>query len=331
MLEVIPGIFHLPLPIPNPGLDHVNTYLVQADGDFLLIDTGWDTPEVFGSLKSQLTEIGVSFEDISRIVITHIHVDHYGLAGRLKQLSRAEIAFHYMEKDFVKSRYGDMDGLLHQISQWLHINGVPGDELLQLKTASVAMRKLATPTLPDVTLRGGEVIDFGSFSFHVLWTPGHAPGHISLYEPQRKVLISGDYILPAITPNIGLHPQNSGNPLNDYLNSLNTIKQLEVDLILPGHEQPFTGLKQRIEQLIQHHDERNSEILMALDAKVKTAYQIATGITWMRDVGGAGWDDLGAWDKRMAVHETLSHLEAMRTTGKIDKFVRDDIIYFRLA
>ena len=98
MNEVIPGIFHLPLPIPNPGLDHVNTYLVRADGEFLLIDTGWDTPEVFDSLKGQLTEIGVSFEDISRIVVTHIHVDHYGLAGRLKQLSQAEIALHYVEK-----------------------------------------------------------------------------------------------------------------------------------------------------------------------------------------------------------------------------------------
>ncbi len=329
MNEVIPGIFHLPLPIPNPGLDHVNSYLVRADSELLLVDTGWDTPEVFDSLKAQLDEIGARFEDISQIVITHVHVDHYGLAGRLKQLSQAKISLHYVEKDFIESRYMNMDNLLHQIAEWLRINGVPADELADLQTASMALRKLAIPTMPDVTLRGGETINFGSFTFRVLWTPGHSPGHISLYEPQRKVLISGDYILPTITPNIGLHPQSSANPLDDYLNSLNTTKELEVSLILPGHEHPFTGLRPRIEELIHHHGERNSEVLGALNAEAKTGYQIASGITWLRDVGGANWHNLGAWDKRMAVHETLSHLEAMRAVGKVDRFVRGDIRYYQ--
>ncbi len=329
MIEVIPGIYQLPVPIPDNPLGYTNTYLVRGDNECLLVDTGWNTPEAFDSLKQQLAEIGVNIEDISQIVITHIHPDHYGLAGRLKQLSRAKIALHHLDKDFIESRYINMDNLLHQIAQWLHINGVPADELSQLRAASMGMMKFVTPTSPDVTLRGEETITVGSFSFQVLWTPGHSPGHISLYEPQRKVLISGDHILPNITPNIGLHPQSSPNPLNDYLNSLNTMKQLEVSLILPGHENPFTGLQQRIEQLIQHHEERNSEIVTTLNATPKTAYQIATGITWMRDVNGVGWDKLGPWDKRMAVLETLSHLEAMRANQRLDKFVQDDIIYYR--
>ncbi len=330
MIEVIPGIFHLPLPIPSPVLDHINTYLVRGDGEYLLIDTGWNTREAFDSLEEQLAEIKVSFGDITQIVITHVHPDHYGLAGRLKQLSRAKLALHYLEKDFIESRYINMDELLAQLAEWLHINGVPADELSALGIASVEMAKFVTPILPDVTLHGGETITLGSFSFHVLWTPGHSPGHISLYEPQQKVLLSGDHILPNITPNIGLHPQSSPNPLNDYLNSLNAIKRLEVSLVLPGHEQPFTNLEQRIEQLVQHHGERNSEILRVLNAKPKTAYHIATEITWMRDIDGASWDDLASWDKRMAVLETLSHLEAMRADEKLEKFARDDIIYYRI-
>lgn len=329
MNEVISGIYHLPLPIPNTGLAHINTYLIRGDSEYLLIDTGWNTTEAFDSLQEQLAEIGVNFEDISQIIITHIHPDHYGLAGRLKQLSQATITMHHREKDFIESRYINMAGLLTRLAQWLRVNGVPADDLFQMQTASVDITKFVTPTLPDITLHGGETITHGSFSFQVLWTPGHSPGHICLYEPQRKVLLAGDHILPTITPNIGLNPQSSPDPLNDYLNSLNSMKQLETELILPGHEQPFTGLKQRIEQIIQHHGERNSEILGILNATAKTAYQIANKITWLRDTGGISWNDLGLWDKRMAVMETLAHLEAMRTDGKLDKLVRDDIIYYQ--
>ena len=328
MFEVIPGIFRLVLPLPYPALDHINSYLVRGDSECLLIDTGWNTKEAFDSLQEQLAEIGVDFEDISQIIMTHVHPDHYGLAGRLKQLSQATIALHYLEKDFIESRYINMDELLTQLAHWLCINGVPAEELSDLQSASVEMAKFVTPILPDIILRGGEIITLGSFSFQVLWTPGHSSGHISLFEPERKVLISGDHILPNITPNIGLHPQSSPNPLKDYLNSLNAIKQLGISLILPGHEHPFDNLRQRIEQLIRHHQERNSEILEVLSSAPKTAYQVATEITWGREIH-VGWNNLGSWDRRMAVMETLAHLEAMRANGKLDKFVKDDIIYYR--
>jgi glyoxylase-like metal-dependent hydrolase (beta-lactamase superfamily II) len=327
--EVVPGIYHLPLPIPAPSPDHVNAYLVRDDNECLLIDTGWDTKEAFDSLKAQLTEIGISFEDISQIVVTHIHPDHYGLAGRLKQLSQARIAMHYLEKDFIKSRYINMDRLVRQLGGLLQANGVPSREAAQLSTASVRMTRFVTPTLPDITLRGGEIVSSGSFNFHVLWTPGHSPGHISLYEPQRKVLVSGDHILPDITPNIALHPQSGPNPLSDYLSSLDAIKQLEVSLVLPGHGQPFTGAKQRIGQLIRHHGQRKSEILKALDATSKTAYQIATNMTWKQDADSPSWSNLGPWGKRMAVLETLSHLEAMRIGEKLDKLTQDGTIYYQ--
>ena len=331
MNEVIPGVYQLQLPLPNPALEYVNTYLVRGDNKCLLIDTGWNTKQAFDSLKKQLDEIGIDFQNISEIVITHIHPDHYGLAGRLKSLSNAQLYLHELEKDFIKSRYVNMDELLQQLEQWLQVNGVPASELSELQTASVQMKKFVDPVPPDITLHGDETISIGSFSFKVLWTPGHSPGHISLYEPTQKILISGDHILPTITPNIGLHPQSSVNPLGDYLNSLNGLKQLEVNLILPGHEKPFSGLQQRIEELLCHHNQRNSEILETIKAKPKTAYQIATEITWMADINGVGWQKLAPWDKRMAVLETLAHLESMRFGDKLDKFSRDGTIYYQLT
>ena len=291
MTEVIPGIYQLQLPLPNIYLEHINAYLVRGDNECLLIDTGWDMKEAFDSLKKQLDEIGVDFKDISQIVTTHVHPDHYGLAGRLKQLSNAKLIMHLIERDFIEPRYVSMDNLLQQVARWLHINGVPVNELFQLQTASVGMIKFVEPALPDVILRGGETISISPFNFEVLWTPGHAPGHICLYDSAKQVLISGDHILPTISPHIGLHPQSSSNPLDDYLNSLNALRQLDVNLILPGHENPFTGLKERIEELIHHHKQRNLEILETITAKAKTGYQVATEIIWMPATGGVSWQD----------------------------------------
>jgi glyoxylase-like metal-dependent hydrolase (beta-lactamase superfamily II) len=330
MTEVEPGTRIHRLQLPMPQLDYVNSYLVEGDKDngHLLIDTGWDTEEAFDSLKEQLAEIGINPEDISQIVVTHVHPDHYGLAGKLKRLYNAQLALHNLEKDFIESRYINMDELLQQMEHLLQANGTPSDESTELQRASLPLIKFVTPVLPDVTLHGNETIDTGYFSLKVLWTPGHAWGHVCLYEPDRKILFSGDHVLPAITPHIGLHPQTSTNPLGDYLDSLNKLKQLEVKLALPGHGQPFTTFKPRIEEIIQHHQQRNSEILSALKASPKTAYQIATEITWMHYASGAGWDKLSPWNKRMAVLETLAHLEAMRIMGKLAKSTGDNTIYY---
>jgi glyoxylase-like metal-dependent hydrolase (beta-lactamase superfamily II) len=331
MKEVIPGIFQLSLPLPNLTLDHINTYLIRGDSQCLLVDTGWNTPELFDSLKEQLAEIGVQFADISQIVVTHVHADHYGMAGRLKQLSPAKIALHQIEMDLIESRYIAMEALLGQLAEWLDVNGVPDALLPELGNASLEMVQFVVPTMPDIVLHGGETIALDSFNFQVLWTPGHSPGHICLYEPQRNVLISGDHVLPRITPNIGMNPQSGPNPLGDFLNSLQTVKKLGVDLVLPGHEQPFANLNRRIGQLVRHHRERNSQILRTLDAGPKTAYQIARELTWGGDAGGMQWDSMDAWDKRMAVMETLAHLEEMRAEGRLDKFVRGENIHYQTS
>ena len=329
MTEVIPGIHQLKLPMPQGPLKYINAYLVQGDNGYLLVDTGWNTDETLDSLKKQLAEIGINIKDISQIVLTHIHPDHYGLVGKLKQLSRAEIALHHLEKDLIESRYINTDNLLQQTSQLLHANGVPPAESSELQTASMGMIKFIAPTLPDVTFRGDETISTGIFTFQILWTPGHSPGHICLYEPTKKALLSGDHILPTISPHIGLHPQSSDNPLGDYINSLNTVKQLDVKLILPGHEDPFTELAARVEKLIQHHKQRNSKILALLGAKPKTAYQISAGMTWLSDIDGVSWQNLSSWNKRLAISETMAHLESMRIGGKVDRFFQNGTIYYQ--
>ncbi len=329
MTEIIPGIFQLQIPIPNNPLGYTNVYLVQRNSEYLLIDLGVNTKEAFDSLERGLSEIGVSFEDIAQIVVTHSHRDHYGLSGRVKQLSHAKILMHYLEKDLINSRYLNLDETLRLFKQWLHVNGVPANELPTRRPVSIGRQGFAGYTLPDTTLRGGETISNGVFNLQVLWTPGHSPGHICLYEPTQKILFSGDHVLPVITPHVSLQAQSEDNPLVDFLNSLNIVKQLEANLVLPAHEQTFTNLQTRIEEIIRHHQQRNAEILEALKAEPKTAYQISTEITWMPAFGGARFQDLALWNKRMAVMETLAHLKAMEIDGKVSTFLRDKIIYYQ--
>jgi len=329
--EIIPGVYQIKTPLPSKDIlfGYVNAYAVRGESRYLLIDTGLNTEEAFNSLEKQLADIDIGTEDISQIVVTHIHPDHYGLAGRLKQISGAKIATHHLEKKLIDSRYVHMDALLRQVVSWLHINGVPDEILPELQAASVGMAKFVVPAMPETILYGGETISNGLFSFEVLWTAGHSPGHISLYEPNKKILISGDHILPTITPNIGLHPQSGDNPLDDYLNALNEIKKLDAKIVLPGHENPFTGLKSRIDELFQHHSQRKSEILNSIRSEHKTACRIAAEIPWMLDMGGAKWKDLTPRDKRLAVLEAIAHLESLRVEGKIGKFSSDGIIYYQ--
>jgi len=327
MTEVTPGIYWIKLPIDAVGgPTHVNVYLVRGDNGYLLVDTGWNTDSSFGTMHNSLLKKGVGFEEIGQILVTHVHPDHYGMAGRIKKLSGATIAMHPIEKDFIEPRYVRMEELLYQTDRMLVDNGVPHDEMVKLRDATVGLEHYIVPTPPDITLRDGATVTTGEFTFRVIWTPGHSSGHICLYEAEKKVLLSGDHILPKITPNISVHPQSIENPLGRYIKSLKELRHLDVELILPGHDQPFTGLQSRIDEIIRHHEQRNREILAVMGDKSRTTYQIACEIIWGT---GSRWHDLPDFHKRMAVFETLAHLEMMANDSLINRLPGKGMIYYR--
>ena len=329
MNEILPGIYQLQIPIPDNPLGHTNVYLVKGADRHLLIDAGYGNMEALQALNDQLTEIGVDLRDISQIIATHAHFDHYGLADRLRQLSRAKIALHYLDKDLLTPKHTSMEEFLRQTERWFHINGVPSGEFTTSPTAFGKTGNFPAPTLPDIDLLNGEEIGIANYTFRVIWTPGHSPGHICLYEPNHKLLFAGDHVLPVITPNVSLQPQSSANPLGDFINSLKKVKQLEVNLVLPAHEHIFTDLSTRVDEIIVHHEQRNSEVLEAIGSGQKTAYQISQHIIWMPELGGVHYRDMALMDKRLAIAETLSHLEAMRVDGRVVQVSQDSIIYYR--
>jgi glyoxylase-like metal-dependent hydrolase (beta-lactamase superfamily II) len=328
MSEIYPGIYWIKMPISlaDVDLDHINVYLVRDGDSYLLIDTGWNTDDSMKALKNGLADIGADIREISRIVVTHVHPDHYGMAGRIKKLSGASLSMHDIEKGFISSRYIDMNELLHQTGSLLRACGVPDALTASLRDASVDLRQYIEPVFPDATLHHGETISAGPFTFTVIWTPGHSSGHICLYEPEKKVLFSGDHILLTITPNVSVNPQSIENPLGRYIQSLGEMKRLDVDLVLPGHDAPFSGLGPRIEEIIRHHAERNQEILRALDTRAGTTYELASAITWG---DRARFSDLPDFHKRMAVFETLAHVDMMAAERRLDRYTRNGIMYYR--
>ncbi len=314
MTKIKPGIFQLQIPIPHNPLHCTNDYLLKGSDGYLLIDTGVDTDEALAAMKAQIAEVGVDLKDISQIVVTHAHGDHYGLIARLKELTPARVLLHSLDAQHI-GNHKNTEERLHEMEQWLHTNGAP-DELMPLFMQR--MKSWSFPA-PDVILQGNETISNGVVNLQVIWTPGHSPGHICLYEPVQKILFCGDHVLPVITPNISFWPGISVNPLGDFIDSLQKVKLMDVALVLPAHERTFTDLPARVKEILAHHELRNSEIIATINKEPKTAYQIASEITWMPELGGTRFPNLTPWDRRMAMSETLAHLEAMRVKGRLSQ------------
>lgn len=331
MIEIIPGIYQIDLPAPVPGsqLIDVNAYLIRGEGEWMLVDTGWNTRYTFSILQNRLGQIGARLEDITLVVITHFHPDHYGLVGKLKQVSPAKVAMHQIEVDLINSRYLSMDQLLSETAAALKLHGVPEDELPLLQNASLEVRKYVSPFTPEVVLNGGETIAHGEFAFQVVWTPGHSPGHICLYEPRCRLLLSGDHMLPTIFPNVGLHPQSGPDPLGDYRRSLQSVEKLDVDLVLPAHEYPFTLMKRRVGELLAHLDQRRESILDVVRQGAHTVYQVSSEIPWIVNGSIMSFSELSPLDKRLAVMSALAHLEPLSADGLVKKTREDGTLLYR--
>lgn len=326
-MEIAPGIYQLKVPIPDNPLGHLNAYLVQGENGWLLIDTGWNTPDAFESLEKGLKDLGLVLTDIATIVITHVHPDHFGLAGRIRHLSpKTELLAHRWEAELIESRYIKFSDLQDKMVIMLRRHGVPEAELSALRSASMPALEFVTVTLPDRALYGGEIISTGKYDLEVIWTPGHSPGHICLYEPTNRLLFSGDHILPSITPNVSAHVQSGDNPLGDYLCALQKLRNLQVQKVLPAHEGIFPDLRGRIDEIIDHHGKREAEILETMGKESHNAYEVSSRIAW--NVPGLVWDQYPPLQKRFAVTETIAHLERLRWEGKVEKAVRSDRILY---
>jgi glyoxylase-like metal-dependent hydrolase (beta-lactamase superfamily II) len=146
-------------------------------------------------------------------------------------------------------------------------------------------------------------------------------GHICLYERTKKAFLSGDHILNPISPSVGLHAQSMGNPLSDYLSSLQAIRELDVEMVLPAHGDEFGGFRERIDELMEHHEERLQEICEILTRRGgQTAYETASGMKWNLE---GDFEDWPPFMRRLATTEALAHLELLVSRGAVQRLISD--------
>ena len=323
-VQIMDGLLQLRVPIPNNPLGWVLPYLIEGDDGWTLVDSGWNVPEAFDALEQQLDDAGVGFRNLRTLLVTHIHPDHYGLAGQVKERSGATVIIHQRERDLIRSRYRNPQQLLATMGEWLVAQGVPRDSMDDLKTSAMPVRAFVDPVEPDEVVWGGERLSIGRFEFEVWWTPGHSPGHICFLERAKKFILTGDHVLPTITPNISVHPQQQGNPLGDYIASLKRLEDLDVTRVLPAHEYSFEDLRGRLREIERHHDERLDEMMACVADGPITAFEIARKIKW---VTGA-LDTFSPWMQRAALGETIAHLDYLVIEDRLSRRTENGIQYY---
>jgi glyoxylase-like metal-dependent hydrolase (beta-lactamase superfamily II) len=302
--KVRPGLWSIPVPIPDNPLRYVLVYALELDHGVAIVDAGWDTEDAWSALTSGLAEAGGSVTDVQAVLVTHIHPDHYGLAGRVREASGAWIGLHPQDAAMLESRYIDVDQLLSRMRGFLAVAGVPPERLPDLNLASMVVRDLVDMATPDVAFTDGEILEIPGWDLRTIWTPGHSPGHVCFHSADRRILLSGDHILPRITPNIGVHVQQFPNPLGDYLDSLLKVRDLPIDEVLPAHEYRFARLGTRVRQIADHHALRLQEIEDLLISRPGlSGWELTVSLTWSRP-----WEDIPSFMQRAALGETLAHL-----------------------
>src|SRR3954470_8784914 len=194
--RVRPGLWSIPVPLPNNSLRYVFVYAFETDAGPFIVDAGWNTDDAFDALDAGLRQAGSSISEVQGVLVTHIHPDHYGLAGRVREASGAWIGLHPADAALVHDRYFQPESLLGQGRDVLQAAGAPEDELPGLGEASMAVRAFVDAVDPDVLIEDGDKADIPGWDVRAIWTPGHSPGHLCFAVPDLRLMLTGDHVLP---------------------------------------------------------------------------------------------------------------------------------------
>lgn len=322
-MEVAEGVWQLKIPMRHNPLGKTYSYLLEDSRT--LIDTGVPTDYAAQALRRQLRKHSLRPEDIERVTLTHLHNDHIGIVGLLHHHG-AEIMAHKAAVERQELMQGLWKDMYEATSRELRMMG--GSSLMgYLRRFQWAFREAPQPIPIDTVLADGERLELDGLILEVIWTPGHANEHICLLDRERRLLFSGDHVLPKITSHISLHTYQDADPLGDYLDSLEKVRDLPVDRVLPAHEHVFETLPRRIDQLKAHHEARLNEIKDALRGGERTVYQISSTVHW----DSRPWPEMSFWTKRMAAAETYAHLVYLRNRGVVDESLKEEVLYYSLA
>ena len=305
--KIAENFYKITLPMPF-RLQHVHVFAIVHGDKVALFDTGVNTHEAFTKLEGSLKSIGKSIRHIDRIYITHFHTDHCGIAGRIKDISGASI---YMSEIDTLRIHRDQDtGLdVSKLTAFYRQQGLDNNFISALVELLDYFRKSTIPFRIDEHFADFERQTVGDKDFEVIPVPGHTSGQVCFFFRKEGILLSGDHVLPHITPNLSPDPYNPGfRPLKSFLDSLQTVEFLPVAKVYPSHGEPFENLRARVEEIREHHQERKNLVFDSVRGGPKTTYQVSL------DIFGI---NLPEFDQFLAVNEAFAHLIELEEEGLI--------------
>lgn len=311
VMEMRPGVYWLRMPVPIPGLDYINLWLIEEAEGWTLVDTGLRSSKL-QAIWDQVVERHLKGKPITRILCTHFHPDHLGLAGWLQQKFGAPLWMTFGEWSFGRMlELEESPEVPEGVIAFYTRLGFSAEQLDALKARGFGNFAKAVTPIPRSFHRisEGDVIRMGGHDWQIIVGRGHSPEHACLYSPALNLLISGDQVLPRISPHIGVYPgEPEAGPLTQYLDSLDKFAHLPADaLVLPAHGDPFIGLHLRTDMLKRHHAVRLEALVTALRQRPHTVIETLP-LLFRRDVKD---------HMTLAVGEALAHLHHLMHGGQV--------------
>jgi glyoxylase-like metal-dependent hydrolase (beta-lactamase superfamily II) len=270
--RLLPGLWRLRLPLPWPGVPHGNAYAIAAGDGVVLVDTGLHEPGSLRQLELALDQAGLRLEHVRLVVCTHAHSDHYGQAAPVMERSGAPLWMHPNHEHMTKAAK-DPERAFEQRFEIARQSGVPAQTLAAYRKArGPAGFGIARVVMPDRELVPGVEVATDLGTWHVHETPGHAPSHVVLHQPERGLLLSGDHLLGRVSLyyDFGYSP----DPAGEFLNSLDVVDGLDVQLVLAGHGRPVRDARRLTEANRRAIAERMERIRNALAAGPRAAFDV---------------------------------------------------------
>lgn len=307
MKEIFKNIYMGDVVLPHSPLKSLNSYIIKGKNRSLIIDTGFDAPETEAGFFGELEALGIE-PGKADLYLTHLHADHTGLAAKFQQRYGGRVYCSAIDADYVNAMANADYFTTHQHSP--EFLGLENDgHFFDMHPAVIYGPK---EKVDFVIVKEGDIIKAGDYAFQVISLPGHTPDLTALYESTHKLLFSGDHILDKITPNISFWRFEFGDILGTYLDSLDKVAAMNVDLVFPSHRTLILHHRSRIAELKAHHQARLEdiiEILQKADTPLTVA-QVAAQMRW--DFRAKDFDAFPPAQKWFASGEAMAHLEHLR-------------------
>lgn len=303
--RVLPGLWRLRLPLPWPGVPHGNAWAIAAGSGVVLIDTGYHEAGSMAHLERALEQVNLRLEQVRLVACTHAHSDHWGQAAPIRERSGCGFWMH-PNHAHATDRYARPEEALARRLEVGRQSGVPEAALRRYaKQADEVPSGIARVIEPDRPLEQGTRIDTDLGPFHVYYTPGHAPSHVCLFQPERRLLISGDHLLgrTSLYFDYGWTP----DPVKEFISSLDVVDKLGARLCLAGHGRPFVDVHGHIEANRKLIGERLEAVLTAVRAEPRTIVEVVPEVYGQPlNETNAGW----------LLSQTLAYLHHLELRGQ---------------